>query len=360
VAVWQAQAERLSAALLHLEGYVDIDPQCPLGGPDGLKDAICRRDDRKWIAAAYFPPTESTPSEISKKFNHDLPGVRANGAQGILFLTNQRIGPAARDDLLEYARKDGATAEIYHLERIRAALDAPKGYGIRLEYLRIPMTEEEQVSFFSELNYDVTRRLLDNQAQFASLHAKLDLVLKRTEAIGSPASPGPSSVLSSTSETTNEVENPTSVLSIANISWIHRIVTEGSGVPETSRGRLRSIAVHITGSSLEPRPADAVPGALRDLIVWWRKVHPILIGKDKQAVVAALADLHHRFLSIHPFIDANGRVARVLLDQAARELLGRRIGPDFLADPSLYFRALEAADAGEMEPLTRLVEAALE
>jgi len=43
----QVQAERLCAELLYLGGYQLVDPQCPLGGPDGLKDvlgllSICR------------------------------------------------------------------------------------------------------------------------------------------------------------------------------------------------------------------------------------------------------------------------------------------------------------------------------
>ena len=37
------QAERLAAALLRLEGYSDVGPQAPLGGPDGRADILCSR-----------------------------------------------------------------------------------------------------------------------------------------------------------------------------------------------------------------------------------------------------------------------------------------------------------------------------
>ncbi|MDQ6698744.1 MAG: Fic family protein [Acidobacteriota bacterium] len=57
--------------------------------------------------------------------------------------------------------------------------------------------------------------------------------------------------------------------------------------------------------------------------------------------VASLAVFHHRFLKIHPFLDGNGRVARVLSDQAADELSGTRIGPEFSADPESYYGALK-------------------
>lgn len=48
------QAERLCAALLHLESFEDVDPQHPLGGPDGLKDVRCNRNGKVWIAAAIL------------------------------------------------------------------------------------------------------------------------------------------------------------------------------------------------------------------------------------------------------------------------------------------------------------------
>ncbi|MDT7848022.1 hypothetical protein Q9292_00265 [Methylophilus sp. VKM B-3414] len=63
----QTQAERLVAALLHLEGFEAVDPQHPLGGPDGLKDVLCRKDGLSWVAAAYFPTTPATLTAIKSK-----------------------------------------------------------------------------------------------------------------------------------------------------------------------------------------------------------------------------------------------------------------------------------------------------
>ena len=41
---------------------------------------------------------------------------------------------------------------IYHLERIANILNMLKMYGIRLEYLEIEMTKEEQLAYFSYIN----------------------------------------------------------------------------------------------------------------------------------------------------------------------------------------------------------------
>jgi fido (protein-threonine AMPylation protein) len=70
-------------------------------------------------------------------------------------------------------------------------------------------------------------------------------------------------------------------------------------------------------------------------------------------VVAGLAELHHRFLRIHPFMDANGRLARSITDQAARELLNESIGREFIEDVRAYYAALAAAETPTARPAVR-------
>ncbi|WP_287369839.1 hypothetical protein, partial [Thauera sp.] len=148
----QIGAERLAATVLHIEGFSAVDPQCPLGGPDGLKDVLCEKNGWKYVAAAYFPTSDQKFKAVQDKFVHDLDGVSKNSAQGIVFLTNQAVTPTERDTLTELATNKGHKSIIYHLERIRALLDSPSGYGARLEFLDIDMSREEQLSFFSQWN----------------------------------------------------------------------------------------------------------------------------------------------------------------------------------------------------------------
>ena len=55
-----------------------------------------------------------------------------------------------------------------------------------------------------------------------------------------------------------------------------------------------------------PKPAD-VPGLMRGLVEWWQgKDAALLPGPVRAGLVA------HRFVSIHPFSDGNGRTARAL------------------------------------------------
>ncbi|MEV4038629.1 hypothetical protein [Streptomyces umbrinus] len=76
---------------------------------------------------------------------------------------NQHLSVGERAELLTLG---GPYDEIFNVERIRAALDAPPGgYGLRLEFLRIPMSPEEQVAFFNTDQQDRIQRLLRNELQ---------------------------------------------------------------------------------------------------------------------------------------------------------------------------------------------------
>jgi hypothetical protein len=263
----QVQAERLAAALLHIEGFRDVDPQHPLGGPDGLKDVLCKKDDLLWVAAAHFPPTRQSFPEIKTKFIHDLNGVSANGAQAFAFFVNQHLTGGERNDLT--AQCSGLTAEIYHLEHMCGLLNAPKGCGIRLEYLRIPMTEAEQWAFRSNMNADVIRVLVENEERhdirLSRLDNKLDLILARTKALDDYLTASTSSLAQGWSPF-ESLEMPTASLTVSTLCGLHRIVTEGLGYPESVRGRLRAVQVWIGRSGSSLQTADYVPPSQRELV----------------------------------------------------------------------------------------------
>jgi len=363
----QTQAERMVAALLHLEKFEGVDPQHPLGGPDGLKDVLCRKDGAHWVAAAYFPTTQTTFSVIRAKFVDDAVGVNKNGAAGFAFFLNQNLTVSERQSLIELSPAD--KTEIYHLERIVGLLNAPKGCGIRLEYLRIAMTEEEQWAFWSTMNEDIVRRLTESEnrrdAQLEEIGSKINVILERTRALTADLLARPSSI-AITASSVERMDMPTSQLSLSMLCWIHRIVTEVDGVQEAVRGRFRAVQVWIgpAGSTPEdashiPPPPEQIETLASNLLKWWHQRHAELRGADKVDVAVGLAEFHHRFLSIHPFLDANGRVGRLLLDQAAHELLDQGVGSEFTADPLEYYAALKSADGGDLSPLRQRILASL-
>ncbi|WP_027343596.1 hypothetical protein [Hamadaea tsunoensis] len=78
-----------------------------------------------------------------------------------MFVVNQQLTTGQRRTLLGENRD---IDHLYHLERIRSLLDSPLGYGLRLEYLRRPMTAEEQVAFVNARKRDAVLRMMIDKA----------------------------------------------------------------------------------------------------------------------------------------------------------------------------------------------------
>jgi Fic family protein len=87
------------------------------------------------------------------------------------------------------------------------------------------------------------------------------------------------------------------------IKKIHGIIMENL---LDAPGEYRKIQMLIEKAEHEPPPAFEVPELMKKLIGWYRKnrrrMHPFEL-----AVL-----LHTKFVTIHPFVDGNGRVARAL------------------------------------------------
>ena len=89
------------------------------------------------------------------------------------------------------------------------------------------------------------------------------------------------------------------------IKAIHKIIL--TGINDDWAGRYRESEVFIKGSSVEfPLPRN-VPYPMQEFIQW-------LEGKQGEHPVRIAADAHFKFVSIHPFVDGNGRCARLLMN----------------------------------------------
>lgn len=85
---------------------------------------------------------------------------------------------------------------------------------------------------------------------------------------------------------------------------IHRLIL--NKIDDTNTDRYRSIPVRISGSTvILPNPLK-VPDLMAALINWLKqaKTHP----------AQTAAEFHLKFVSIHPFVDGNGRTARLLFN----------------------------------------------
>ena len=73
-------------------------------------------------------------------------------------------------------------------------------------------------------------------------------------------------------------------------------------------GQYRKVPVFISGSQYSVSPVAEIGKRLKQLVQWYNnnenKLHPVVLA----------AELHKRFVFIHPFIDGNGRMARLLMN----------------------------------------------
>lgn len=367
-------AERMAGAILHLEGFSSIDPQCPLGGPDGGKDLLCQKNNWQYVAAAYFPTTNKEFKDIRSKFEGDLAGVKKNSANGIVFLTNQKLTPGERDELDGLAKNQSHLCILYHIERILGILNSPAGYGVRLHYLEIPMTTEEQVSFFSRWDTALSDKLHENSLMvIRELSKKIDsLSMPLTAMQGdiwqlSDFAQRTTTAIGKLVERSNKAEIPapfklqsTRLLSVEIIcTWHRAIMLDTPREGFLPSGVLRDQEVWIGKGSARkedavyvPPPPNQIPKQLEALCDSWNGQYRHLLTENKQKIIKEIAKFHHGFLHIHPFIDGNGRLARFILAQQAFELLGitRKI---VIEDRRPYLDSLSSADAGDSSDLER-------
>jgi Fic family protein len=119
---------------------------------------------------------------------------------------------------------------------------------------------------------------------------------------------------------------------------LHTIIA-GEVMDQGEAGRYRIMRVRV-GQFVPPRPED-VSGLMFELLEWWNKDAPGVSPVLSSAIV------HHRFETIHPFADGNGRTGRAL---ALWELYRRgfdshhifAVDEFYWEDRPRYYAALEA------------------
>ena len=113
-------------------------------------------------------------------------------------------------------------------------------------------------------------------------------------------------------------------------------------------GSFRKSQVFIEGSDYLPPPAFEVPVLIKELLEWLRK------NPEELRPVEVAAVFHHRFVSVHPFDDGNGRVARLLMNL----LLIKRGYPFTVVrnyDRRRYYDTLRKADGGDLAPFVNFI-----
>jgi len=275
------KAERLAAAALRLSGYEEIDPQSPLGGPDGKKDILCCRGGLTWVGAVYFPNGPTRFATIKKKFKSDLDGMPRK-PEGFVFVTNQSLTPSQRTTFTAIAKAKGKECDILHLQRLQNLLDSVPGYGVRIQYLGIRMTIEEQLSWAVDSDSQTAKALAANTRELLALRASVDRIsaghqhiiktMRTLEQVTTSASTP--DLISVSSFSKNDNFSPVSAeLSPAQVLVFHRLTC--FDLPARAVGQLRTRDVWLgnlegrIATHIQPPPPEQVEELLTSLCAAW-------------------------------------------------------------------------------------------
>ena len=135
------------------------------------------------------------------------------------------------------------------------------------------------------------------------------------------------------------------------ILQLHKLVVQNTLRPglENQIGKYRTLQVYIRGTEwLPPKPGE-VPKEMGSLLSWYSKnkkvLHPLILA----------AYFHSAFETIHPFVDGNGRVGRLLMN-----LILHRHKYPMINIPNkkkyIYYKSLEEAQLkGDLKLLVKFL-----
>jgi Fic family protein len=132
-----------------------------------------------------------------------------------------------------------------------------------------------------------------------------------------------------------------------NIRQIHGLILRS--IDDEDAGAYRRGQVYISGSTYVPPTAMEVPPLRQELVAW---IHSAQAADLHPVERAALA--HFRLVHIHPFVDGNGRTARLFMNLILlREgyppaVIRRERRPE-------YYETLDRAHEGAPDPFVALV-----
>ncbi len=97
-----------------------------------------------------------------------------------------------------------------------------------------------------------------------------------------------------------------SVLTERELLTIHNLVLRG--IDPKNAGKYRNVQVMISGSEHQPPQPFLVPKMMEDYFIWYSsnrtRLHPVVLA----------AEMHERLVTIHPFVDGNGRTSRLIMN----------------------------------------------
>jgi Fic family protein len=140
-------------------------------------------------------------------------------------------------------------------------------------------------------------------------------------------------------------------IGILAIRQIHSIIL--TKIDDKEAGKYRDVAVTISGSSHKLPEAISVPHLMSDFNKWLKS------KKSKPNIIEYATLAHFKLVHIHPFVDGNGRTARLLTNLI---LMKYGFPPTVVLkiDRKKYYDCLEKAHKGNLKDFVNFIARSLE
>jgi len=127
---------------------------------------------------------------------------------------------------------------------------------------------------------------------------------------------------------------------------VHELLIRG--IDDQNSGKYRTGQVRVAGATFMPPPPSKIQSMISEVL------QALNQNPDELRPIELAAFFHHKFVYIHPFLDGNGRTARLLMN-----VILMRNGYPFTVllkvDRPKYLRALSEADNGNLIPFANFI-----
>jgi Fic family protein len=136
--------------------------------------------------------------------------------------------------------------------------------------------------------------------------------------------------------------------------WVGRLREANVTIADSFGPSTRIIDATMATTQIHTIDPKRITTNLNKLCRDWNTKIQLIRNYDIDAKLEEIAYFHHEFEIIHPFLDGNGRVGRIILSDQVMFLSDKRVALTFPGNE--YFAALRKANSGDISALRMLIK----
>jgi len=153
---------------------------------------------------------------------------------------------------------------------------------------------------------------------------------------------------------TNKIQSAHSSLFPSNFAWAGKLRKEHVFIIENFGTCLQVIDAVSAETKLDTIPPEDIPENLEKLCQYWNENIEAYTQANNTIKLNSVAQFHHEFELLHPFLDGNGRLGRIIINEQLSYLFNQRI--IFEPNREEYYAALRLMNMNEKSRLLNIIQ----